>query len=386
MSERLPVAGKRSLRLAWLSSWLLPFAPMRPAAEPATLEGRRILILTGLYPTADLPVAGLFVRQRVDRLTAAGVAVSVAAPHGYTGSVLARYVRLGLEGVVQARGSDGIEAHFLVPTGLIGLVAAALWRLPFIAVAHGSDVSYTAWRNPVLNQLARIVVARAAAVVANSRATADLVARLGGRAHVIPPGVDMSLFRLGPSARSELALPPGPLALFVGPAEEHKGADIFLEGVRRVGWQGLLIGRGHASDPGEGVASRAPMEPERLVRYIRSVDCVVVPSRREGLSLVAIEAAACGIPVVASPVGGLPEVVIDGVNGVVMDGMGPAHLAAALDRLAGLRFDPEAVRATVARFSLDEVTREMECLWLQVLSPDARRPRSPARQGHTTIR
>jgi glycosyltransferase involved in cell wall biosynthesis len=326
----------------------------------------RLLIVTGIYPTVDQPTAGAYVQQRVDQLVAAGTFVRVVHAPTYSGSVVGRYLRLAARALTVRGRFDGVEAHVLLPAGAIGLMAATVRRVPLIVVAHGSDVSYTAHRHPLLTKVARVVVRRAAAVVANSRATAALVADLGREAAVISPGVDFERFSPGPSERSALDLPEDPIALFIGPPDAHKGVEVFIDGVTRAGWCGLIVGSGHRP-AGERFLRRAPVPPRELPRYFRSVDCVVVPSQREGLGLVAIEAVACGTPIVTTRVGGLPEVLVEDVNGVALDPVNGSQLASALAKVAARSWSVETMRESVRSHDLRTATEAMDGLWLGAL-------------------
>lgn len=326
-----------------------------------------LLIVTGIYPTVDHPTAGVFVRQRVDELIAAGGTVRVVHAKTYSGSTVGRYLRLAARAMTIRGRFDGVEAHVLLPAGAIGLIAAMTRRVPLVVVAHGSDVSYTARRHPLLAKLARVVVLRAAAVVANSRATAALVAQLGRDATVISPGVDFLLFTPGPSERADIGLPEGPIALFIGPPDPHKGVDVFIDGVIRAGWSGLIVGAGHRP-AGDRILVHPPVPPRELPRFFRSVNCVVMPSRREGLGLVAIEAAACGTPIVATRVGGLREVLVEDVNGVALEPATGFGLADALTAIAARSWDAETLRESVRSHDLRIATKAMDGLWRGILN------------------
>ena len=112
-------------------------------------------------------------------------------------------------------------------------------------------------------------------------------------------------------------------------------------GHRRRGQRGRRRRRGGARPPRSspswasptGCASSTPQPHHILSSYYRAADVVVVPSRSESFGLVALEAAACGIPVVASAVGGLLNIVHDGVTGLLVDGRDPARYARAIGQL-----------------------------------------------------
>jgi len=336
----------------------------------------RLLLVTGLYPTQDVPTAGVFVARRVGWLRESGAEVDVVAPRRYGGSVVRRYLRLAMRALGRRRAVDGVEAHVLFPTGLVGLLAAYRRRVPVVVFAHGSDVAYTVWRHPVLTKLGRLVATRADAVVANSHSTAEFVRRLGGSPIVISPGVDFSVFRPGSSERDVLGLPEGRVALFVGNRESHKGADLFVAGVLATSdWRGVMVGDGPAISDDPRIATRANVPLIQLPGLMRSVDCVVMPSRREGLGLVAIEALACGTPVLSSGAGGLAEIVREGVNGIVIRELTAESVADGLVRLQAVAFQAAVLRESVREHDHERTTAQLDVLWNQVLTESKRAPR-----------
>jgi D-inositol-3-phosphate glycosyltransferase len=198
------------------------------------------------------------------------------------------------------------------------------------------------------------------AVLASCSVEADQIEQLYGadpsRIEVVPPGVDHAFFGPGhrPAARRALGLPADQaLLLFVGRIQPLKRADVALRTLAA-----LLDGPGPAPRPfrlvvvggpsgprGDrtyvdlrelasdlGVADRLtlvePQPHELLSTYYRAADVCLVPSRSESFGLVALEAAACGTPVVASAVGGLTTLVDHGRTGFLVDGADPAEFAA----------------------------------------------------------
>jgi len=348
----------------------------------------RILVVTNIYPTPDRPNMSPFVADRVAALRDRGLEVVLAGPSSYRGGTLGRHLGIAWR-ALRARGPfDGVEAHPVYFAGVIGLLAARLRRVPLVAYAHGGDVADYATRNRLHRALAGWVVRGAATVVANSTDTAGYVARLGRTARVVSPGIDRSTFRpAGPGdgtvgeRRARLGLPDGLLALYVGMLTERKGADVFAAGVARAGgdWHGVMVGDGPlagaigappevADVTGERAAIlRLPAVPHAVVaELMRAADVVVVPSRREPLGLAAVEALACGTPVIASAVGGLLEVVHDGENGLLVPPGDPDALARALARLrdAGYRGRLAAAGpASVADHDLRVAADRMAQVW-----------------------
>jgi D-inositol-3-phosphate glycosyltransferase len=192
--------------------------------------------------------------------------------------------------------------------------------------------------------------------------------RLYGDPHgvieVVPPAVEHAFFAPGDrgGARRAIGLPADrPIVLFVGRIQPLKGPDVAvrtLAGLHRD--DAVLVIVGGASGPSGnsevaatrslaaelGVADRVvfvdPKPHHLLSSYYRAADVVIVPSRSESFGLVALEAAACGIPVVASAVGGLLNVVHDGVTGVLVEGRSPERFARAVGALID---DPAAAAA-----------------------------------------
>lgn len=173
------------------------------------------------------------------------------------------------------------------------------------------------------------------------------------RVEIAAPGVDHEVFsRGGPvervAARRHLGLGDHPVLLFVGRIQPLKGADVAVRVLAALSDpRAQLLVVGGPSGPGGtaevahlhqiahdmGVANRVrfvtPQPHDRLPAYYRAADVCLVPSRSESFGLVALEAAACGTPVVASNVGGLRSLVDDGVTGFLVDGHDPARFAAA---------------------------------------------------------
>jgi D-inositol-3-phosphate glycosyltransferase len=207
------------------------------------------------------------------------------------------------------------------------------------------------------------------AILASCRAEATQLVELYGadptRIEIVPPGVDHAFFSPGDrrGARQALHLGDQPVLLFVGRIQPLKGADVAVSALaelsdRHPGALLLVVGGASGRDgPAEdrhvhhlveelGLVDRVrfvPPQPHHLLStYYRAADVCVVPSRSESFGLVALEAAACGTPVVAAEVGGLATLVQDGRTGFLVDSRDPARYASVLDRV--LR-DPVAAEA-----------------------------------------
>lgn len=172
---------------------------------------------------------------------------------------------------------------------------------------------------------------------------------------IVPPAVEHAYFAPGEraGARAAIGLPiDRPVVLFVGRIQALKGPDVAIRAVAAMARRDalLVIVGGASGSDGDaemqravalaaelGIADRVrfvePKPHHLLSSYYRAADVVLVPSRSESFGLVALEAAACGVPVVATAVGGLLNVVQDGVTGILVDGREPLRFARALTQV-----------------------------------------------------
>lgn len=199
------------------------------------------------------------------------------------------------------------------------------------------------------------------AILANSAAEAAQLERLYGtdpaRIELVPPGVVHAFFSPGDRAGARAALPQigpldGPMLLFVGRIQPLKGLDVAVRALAElddpsavlvvVGGASGLEGRYEverieklAASLGvsERVRFAAPQPHHMLSTFYRAADLVWVPSRSESFGLVALEAAACGTPVVAAAVGGLRTLVDHGHTGFLVEGRDPTVFAAYAEQI-----------------------------------------------------
>jgi D-inositol-3-phosphate glycosyltransferase len=187
----------------------------------------------------------------------------------------------------------------------------------------------------------RTVARHADLVVTNSADSAHLVRQLGGDAEILPPGFDAALFHPSPRPQGQRRV------LYLGGSAHAKGSDIAKQ------LADTLVG--------PGIRDVAPAEVARL---IAEHDLVLVPSRAEGFGMVAVEAIASGRWVVARAVGGLPEIVRDGVNGTLVTS--DEDFAAAVAVVPD--YDPETLARTVEQFSLERWQAAMGDAWDRLLA------------------
>lgn len=308
---------------------------------------------------------------------------------------LAPHVRRFAEEVireVQAGGSDYdvVHSHYWL-SGWAGLLVKRARGLPLANSFHTLGRIKDATRRPgePHESLLRIaaeeeVIAGSDCVIASTPVEAeDLIEHYGAepsRLCVSPPGVNHDIFNPGPQqvARAELGIEDGPLLLFVGRVQPLKGLDVAVAALRHIrdrlpdtrllvvggpsgprGNAELLRVRELAAGLGlDGAITFRPAQPHgTLAAFYRAADVLLFPSRSESFGLVAVEAQACGLPVVAADVGGLSHAVAHEASGFLVAGWEPSdHAAAALrileDRELALQMSKQASEFA-AEFSWD---------------------------------
>jgi glycosyltransferase involved in cell wall biosynthesis len=231
---------------------------------------------------------------------------------------------------VQAFQPQVVLGSFGYPDAWAAVKLARGANLPVVAKVHGSDVLLLSGRDARSRQTIDALIS-ADAVIAVGRQLADRTVELGidpGVMHVIYNGVDEKLFYPGSAdaAREKLNLSGDPLVLFVGNLAPGKGLNVLIDACallrdRGTGFQCRVIGQG----PLRNVLSRqiqkaalerhvhlhGPCKLEQLPDWYRAAHLLVLPSFSEGIPNVILEAQACGRPVVASRVGGIPEILND---------------------------------------------------------------------------
>lgn len=302
----------------------------------------RALIVTNMYPTAARPALGRFVHDQVQALQRIdGVEVELFAfPPGLRSYPrAARALRRRFGG---AR-FDVIHAHF----GLTAWPALALRGAPHVVTFHGTDLAHP--RSGRLSRAALRFVDLAATVSASLARERLSDAGVRRRVAVLPCGVDLERFRplSRVEARRRLGLDPdAPCLLFpADPARPEKRFDR----ARAVAGDVPLLTLGN-------------VDPEEVPLWVNAANAVLVPSEREGFGLAVLEALACDVPVLATPVGVAP-LALEGIAGAHCGDFDEdawrtllaPHLADADPRVAG--------RERAARLSAERMAERVVVAW-----------------------
>jgi len=311
------------------------------------MQAMKVLVVTNMYPSAADPAFGTFVGDEVETLRGLGLHVDVLFINGKSSrwGYLSGLPRLWWRLLRQRY--DVVHAHYT----LTGLIARAQWVVPVVATFHGAEAAL-GWTAPLSRWLRDRVDA---SIVTSRRVQEDLRAP---QAAVVAPGVDFDLFRPGDQdqARQALGLPMDrELILFVGRAEWDKRLDAVKETVRL-----LQVER-----PGADLVLVSGQPHGAVPAYMNACDALLLISTYEGSPMVVKEALACNLPVVASPLGDVAELIGDLDGCALCDGT-PEDAASMLAGVLG-RGRLTGGREAVAHLSLHESARRVSEVYLQVL-------------------
>jgi glycosyltransferase involved in cell wall biosynthesis len=250
---------------------------------------------------------------------------------------------------------DMVIAFFGVPSGAIAWLVKLLFRLPYIVSLRGGDVpgfrpydfaTYHRLGGPLIRRVWR----GARAVVANSNGLRDLALAFDPQTAVdiIPNGVNLERFRPAERAWSPARM------LFVGRIVYQKGLDVLFQalgGLLDLDWQLTLVGDGNQRPRLEEQARSLGMferihftgwlNGDAVVQQYQQANLYLAPSRHEGMPNVVLEAMSAGLPVVATAIAGNEELILPGINGLLVAPENPQALQKSLRELLS---DPEQLK------------------------------------------
>lgn len=344
-------------------------------------RGHQMIVITTLAP--GLPRREDLGSCQVQRVFTGRRSLFRASFAAMAGYVIGAFLP-GLGQVLRWR-PDLIHAHFAVPTGALALALSSLTGTPYVVTAHLGDVpggvpeKTDRWFRRVYPLTPRIW-RRAAAVVAVSEYTRQLAQRhYPVRIDVIPNGIPLE-----ERSTDVEGLHQPPRMIFVGRFQPQKNLPFLVDLLARVKdlpWTMVFAGDGpqraevEARLQGYGLTERVHMlgwvSREEVDRQMRASDVLLMPSRAEGLPVVGLQALACGLALVVSRVGGLSELVEEGVNGRSCLAGEMACFDQALRWCLGdterLRAMKAASRRRAARYDIRQVAEAYEAVFRRIV-------------------
>jgi len=377
----------------------------------------KVLVFSSLYPNNIWPYRGVFIKERMTTFAKrTGSEVKVVAPVPYYPAIrfgsrwlfsqIARHeVRDGLDvyhpryamtpkvgmlsyGILmylsvlrmisrlrKTFDFDVIDSHFVYPDGLAGVLLGRHFRKPVVVSARGSDINQYK-KLPLIRRLLQFTLHNADRVIAVSRSLKDAMVGLNipeDKIAVIPNGIDLSKFKPLPreKARRILGLQDKRIILSVGSLNQNKGFDFLIRAMRiltdypRAEQTTLtIIGDGPGYKPLTKLVTSLKLDDrvrlvgsvshDALYLWYSAADVFCLASGREGLPNVILESLACGTPVVATTVGGIPEIITSDRIGLLTK-RDELSLAETIARAINQSWDREELVQHVQQRTWDQV-------------------------------
>lgn len=301
----------------------------------------KLLVVSNMWPSAEKPYAGIFVKNQVSYFEKSHfVDVSVAklertftsklgSLRKYLGFIFSFFKNNFLKKY------DVLHVHYFFPTIIVGTFYRLLHPSCILVVTfHGSDVTHF-MQNPLLNRIGRLLLKSVSTVICVSDDLGEKVEEALGRPCdvILSAGVDQEVFRRRNDVSSKWDL------LFVGSFIQRKGLDLLVEALNQIDDLSLslcFVGSGSLRNEIDSIANSHTVEVIENVNQARLCEIYnasrfhVLPSRYEPFGLVVTEAMFCGVPVIGSSVGGIPEQIEHDVNGWLVEPDSVDSLVAAI--------------------------------------------------------
>jgi glycosyltransferase involved in cell wall biosynthesis len=312
---------------------------------------KKILVLSNMYPTEKAKSFGIFVKNQVEALRGRGLQVDVIAvtnPRTDKVNVLTKYIFWFLRALIhcmtKGRSYDIVHAHYVFPTGMLGLLYKKWWKKKLIVTAHGGDIDRMANKSGRIRQWTTTILQEADHVIAVGHKLAEQIHHDFGvpkeNISVINMGVNRRIFQ--PLDKGEARKRCGineqeiPI-LFVGNIIRQKGlielveaffklkkeypsVSLYMIGAKKDdAFYHELIDRIKEAGIND-VHIYDAMKQQEVAVWMAAAEMFVLPSHLEGFGLVALEAMSCHTPVVGSRVGGLAYLLGDGAGVLVEPG------------------------------------------------------------------
>lgn len=294
---------------------------------------KKIFVISNMYPTSNHLSYGIFVKNQVEALRKAGMNVEIGVntdPSTGMKNALKKYILWAMKvmkkGLFQKGSISITHAHYVFPSGVFSLLLKKIFKIPYIVTAHGGDIEKMAKKNANIRKWTTRILKESSHVIAVGPILAKQIEAdfhvPKEKISIMSMGVNREVFKEGDKedARKLLNLSPDDFIFsFVGNVIKQKGVEELLQAFEQVKLSTnkrvklAIIGSRRDESFMEKIAPLLnddvllidPVKQQDLVTWFQASDVFVLPSHIEGFGLVALEAIACGTPVIASDVGGL---------------------------------------------------------------------------------
>lgn len=322
------------------------------------MKDKKILVITNMYPSREHKSFGIFVKNQVDAIKNKNISVDVLAitnPKSGKVNVLTKYISWLFKTIItlvtKGYKYDVIHAHYVFPSGYLGLLFKKVFKTRLVVTAHGGDIDKMAKKSKRLFQMTETILQNADHVIAvGDELHHEIVTQFSVHSEnvsIINMGVNRKIFKPLDKqlARKKCSYEKNSrMILFVGNLLEQKGLIELLEAMalvqeRETNVELVIIGADKnpafkrkldnkisESHLEKSVHILGPKVQAEIALWMCAADCLVLPAHMEGFGLVALEAMACGTPVIGTNVGGLKSLLQDGA-GVITPVKNPKELA-----------------------------------------------------------
>jgi glycosyltransferase involved in cell wall biosynthesis len=278
-----------------------------------------------------------------------------------------------------------IYANWVIPTGLFAFAAARILKIPYVLHAHGSDINIYAKRNSLFRALTRIVLKHSAYILTVSEALRQELIKTFSvppeKTSLCRPIIDTELFKPANklSARESLNLSQkNKITLYAGDITAAKGCHLLYEAAEKIcsrhpdtlfvflGDGPLLkplISRAKKSRLSDRIIFPGSVPNSAVAQFMHAADVFALPSFSEGTPVTILESLSCGLPVIASNVGGIPELVHDGENGLLITPGNSEELFFSLQRILTQSELREKLREGAKKYSPPDDTQTLLTLF-----------------------
>ncbi|WP_181391675.1 glycosyltransferase family 4 protein [Methanospirillum lacunae] len=298
--------------------------------------------------------------------------------------------------IIKKENPDLIHTHWIIPHGIIGAIVHKFLGIPHLISIHGTD-AYIISSNRYYIQFLKMVLSNSNAISANSTHNAKMIEPFiisnSRKISIIPMGMGIQIPPIPSLKTRQINRKKNLNILFVGRLIELKGVDILIKAFVHILEKKpiaklIIIGDGpefqslkqysHNFSISHAVKFTGRLSKDELYDYYKIADLLVLPSRIvngqcEGLGVVLLEAMAAGIPVIGSNIGGIPDIIIDKVNGLLVPQGEPHVLAEAVIQVLenpklAEKFKKAGLETVNERFSWDIISAQFVDIYKKVLN------------------